>query len=291
MGALLFTKEEMTAFLIKHIQEKEPSIRFEPKEEELLYTIRFEGYQEDLAVMNFNNIWTAYSRTNDLNCVIEGLNAQVKALSMSRSLQEDWQGFREEHVYPVLRHKLYAPDRRGERDGLLTDATVEGLDTMFLERRDGICLLLSKQMVPPGEQARWKRIAYDNVRAKGWVPPAESFPALNFWEGGTMHVFYGADHPFQLQFFLKELREKGMPSSFLVGFPSYDMAIALTVDGGIAKAKTAKEIALRSGLAKYMRAMYLQEPRPLSVNVYWVNGEHKSCVLREPAHASNKKTG
>ncbi|WP_199617815.1 hypothetical protein [Paenibacillus alkalitolerans] len=288
MGVLLFSKDELVEFLIKRIKEEEPAVSFEPGEEgDMLYTVRFADQEDAKAIMNFDNIWTAYQRTNDINCVIEGLNAQLKALRMSHRLKEDWQGFREEHVYPVLRPKRYATRQPGGGT-MLYDTTADGMDTLFMERRDGLCLFLNKEMVPEGQRNRWKRIAYDNVRKMGWVPPKESFPALNYWEGGRMHVFYDAGHPFQLQFFLRDMAEKGMSSSFLVGFPSYDMAIALTVDAGIATAKSAKDIALRSGLAKFTHVMYFQEPRPLSVNVYWVNGGKYTCVFRQPEPKEGK---
>jgi hypothetical protein len=292
MDSRLFTKEEMAEFMIKHIREAEPGVAFSRNEEgDMLYNVRFDGDNEAVAVINFENIWIAYRRTNDLNCVIEGMNAQIKAMRMSRDWETKWDGFREEHVFPVLRPKHYATVQPAGTGRMLYDAAVEGLDTLFMEQRDGLGFFLNKELVPQQKRGYLKRAAYDNLRKAGWFPAEETFPALNMTAGGKIHVYTDSPHPFQLQFFLKDMREKAMPSTFLVAFPSYDTAVALTVEDSIESSSSAVELAVRSGLVQFISLLYYEEPRPLSLDIYWVSSERFTRVYRRLEPRRGRKIG
>ncbi len=280
MHKSLFSKTEVADFVVQWFAREEPGLRLEPvPEEELMYHVFGFNEPSAIGVMNVRNIWTAYRRSNDLNCIIEGLNGQLKGLQFCRHAEKHWTGYRREAILPTLRPKSFALVQfEGSR--ILHDDIVPELDTVFCELRDGFIIFVDVRMIPQEETLAWRTAAYRNLRKFGWSHATEQFPCNNLSVHGNIHLFYGTAHCFQLQFFIDEMRSDHFPNSFLVGFPSYDTAVALTLDEPIYSKEQAKQVAYRSGILNLVRLMYYEEKRPLSANIYWIHGKKKFCLLQ-----------
>ncbi len=276
----VFSKTEVADFVMKWFAKEEPGLRLEPvPAEELLYHVYGFGEPSAIGVMNLRNIWTSYRRSNDLNCIIDGLNGQLKGIQFCRQAEKHWSGYRREFVLPTLRPKSFA-HVQFEGSRILHDDIVPELDTVFCELRDGFIIFLDTRMIPHEDTFAWRTAAYHNLRKLGWANAAEQFPCNNQSIVGKIHLFHGIAHCFQLQFFIEEMRSAHFTKSFLVGFPSYDSAVALTLGEPVYSVEQAKQVAYRSGMMNLVRLMYYEEKRPLSANVYWIHGNKHICLLQ-----------
>lgn len=276
----VFSKTEMADFVVQWFAREEPGLRLEPiPAEELMYHVYGFNEPSAIGVMNIRNIWTSYRRSHDLNCIIEGLNGQLKGIHYCRQAERQWTGYRREFILPTLRPKSFAL-LQSEGSCILHDDIVPELDTVFCELRDGFIIFLDLKIIPQEDNLSWRKAAYRNLRKFGWANPLEQFPCNNQSIEGNIHLFYGISHCFQLQFFIEEMRSAHFSKSFLVGFPSYDSAVALTFNEPIYSKEQAQQLALRSGIRNLVRLMYYEEKRPLSANIYWIHGKRNICLFQ-----------
>jgi hypothetical protein len=274
----MLIKQELTEFVMKRIKENSPVISFEQGEDELTYRL-IEPNGDDSGWLRLHNIWHAYQRSGDLNEVIDFINAQIEVMQYIKQMTEQPRGVNVFNVYPAIRPSDYI---KGQKDFLgkcLSDNSVPGLDTVFLERKEGFMIVLNEGLVAPVlvymNIEEIKKQAYDNLRKKGWVASHTSIAAMNHEDGGIFHVFEAPGYPFHHQFFLEDMSSANLPHSFLVAFSGQNTAVVLTVEEAIHSASQAKRIAIRSGMIYFAKYAFASDPRPLSNHIYWVEGNKR----------------
>lgn len=284
MHVRLFTQEEFVKFVLDHVAKGAPTAQIKAIEGPgLPFEIAFEGYTHMNAILNLHTMWTVYAHTNDLNSIIEGINAHIKGLHYCRYDPEKLTRYERDSVFPTLRtpNENYAHPGAGE---ILQDRGLAGLHILFCDYRDGLAIFLQKELLNPQEQMQWRDIAYENLRKKGWVRHRERFAARH--DQGNIEVYTGEKgYPSHVQFLLPEMTKAHLPPSYLVAFPGVELTVVYCppVSYPIKTARNARQLAFMSGWSSYVWMLFDQNPRPLSRTLYWINGSDK--VLLNPRAA------
>ncbi|MEX2461113.1 MAG: hypothetical protein WD469_07390 [Paenibacillaceae bacterium] len=274
----ILRKKDLTEFVMKRVREFAPAISFEQGEDALTFRL-VEPNGDASGWLWLHNIWHDYQRSGDLNIVINFINGQIEAMLYMKQMTEQPRGVDIFNVYPAIRPQNYVNDQKEQIGRCFNDASVPGLDTVFVERKEGFLVILNEDVVKPVlvymDENEIKKQAYENLRKRGWVEPEMIIPAMNVEEDGTFHVFHSPGYPFHHQFLLSDMSSVHLPNSFLVTFPGQYMAVVLTIEGSIQSALQAKRIAERSGLIYFAKYATASEHRPLSNNIYWVEGNKR----------------
>jgi hypothetical protein len=274
----MLRKKDLSEFVMKRVQDNNPAITFEQGEDELTFRL-IQPNGEASGWLWLHNIWHAYQRTGDLNAVIDFINGQIEAMHYIKQMTEQPRGVDIFNVYPALRPSNYIKDQKDHFGKCISDNSVPGLDTVFIERKEGFMVVLNESLVEPVlvymNQDEIKKQAYDNLRKRGWVASHMSIAALNLDEAGMFHVFESPGYPFHHQFFLQDMSSTQLPSSFLVAFSGQNTAVVLTIEDAIQSAFQAKQIAIRSGMIYFAKYALASDPRPLSNHIYWVEGNKR----------------
>jgi hypothetical protein len=274
----ILIKKDLMEFIMKRLREFSPAISFEQGEDELTFRL-IEPNGNTSGWLWLHNIWHAYQRSGDLNTIIDFINGQIQGMQYIHQMTVQPRGVDIHNVYPAIRPLNYANDQKEMIGRCFSDTSVPGLDTIFVERREGFSVILNEEIVKPVliymNEDEIKKQAYANLHKRGWVDPEMIIPAMNVEEDGEFHVFRAPGYPFHHQFFLPDMTSGHLPNSYLVAFPGQYMAVVLTIEGSIQSASQAKRISIRSGLIYFAKYAIAAEPRPLSNNIYWVQGNKR----------------
>lgn len=280
----IYNKAELSELVLRRAVELVPSLRFTPGEDELTFAFVYEGMTTS-GIMHLHSLWYDYSRTGELNRVIDFLNCQFQAAQyLSKIGDEGIKGIDLYKIYPAIRREDFFENQTDGED-MLRDMQVPRLQTAFIENHISYYVFLTKQLIKPVlvymNEEEIKQQAYINLRKKGWNHPQMLMPTMNPAQQGKTHVFAKTDYPFQHQFFLPDMTEGYLPPNFLVAIPAQDMAVVFTADRGIESFEKARKTAMQSGFADLVSMAYANEPKPLSANIYWAN-EDKRIYLSLP---------
>jgi hypothetical protein len=271
-------KQELTEFVMNRVKENAPAISFEQGEDELTFRL-IEPNGDASGWLWLHNIWHAYQRSGDLNEVIDFINGQIEAMQYIKKMTEQPRGVNIFNVYPAIRPSDYIKGQKDHLGKCISDNSVPGLDTVFVERNEGFMVVLNEGLVEPVlvymNIDEIKKQAYDNLRKRGWVASHMSIAAMNLDESGMFHVYESSGYPFHHQFFLEDMSSTNLPHSFLVAFSGQNTAVVLTVKEPIQSASQAKRIAIRSGMIYFAKYAFTSDPRPLSTHIYWVEGNKR----------------
>jgi hypothetical protein len=271
-------KKDLTEFVMKRVKEYEPSISFEQGADELTFRL-IEPNGDASGWLHLHNVWYAYQRSGDLNTVIDFINGQIEAMQYFKQLLEQPRGADIFNVYPTIRPANYIRDQKESLGNCFYDNSVPGLDTIFVERKEGYTVVINECLVEPilnyMNEDEIKKQAYANLRQRGWVTPHKSIAAMNTDEGGMFHLYDSHVYPFHHQFFMEEMSSAHLPSSFLVIFPGQHSAVVLSNKIAIKSASQAKQIAIDSGMIYFAKYAFASFPRPLSNHIYWVDGNKR----------------
>jgi hypothetical protein len=274
----MLRKKELTEFIIKRVLEYVPEVTFERGEDELTFRL-IKPTGEASGWLWLHNIWHSYQRSGDLNTVIDFINGQIEAMRYLQQMTEQPRGVDIFNVYPAVRPANYIKDQKDHFGKCFSDDSVPGLNTVFVERKEGFMVIINERLVEPVlvymNEAQIKKQAYDNLRNRGWVASHKSIDALNYAENGIFHMFESSGYPFHHQFFLPEMSAPHLPGSFLVIFPGQNTAVVLTLADSIQSAAQAKQIAIHSGMIYFAKYALAADHRPLSNHIYWVDGNKR----------------
>jgi hypothetical protein len=274
----MLRKKDLTEFVMKRVKENAPATTFEQGEDELTFRL-IEPNGDASGWLWLHNIWHEYQRSGDLNTVIDFINGQIEAMKYIQQMTEQPRGVDIFNVYPAIRPSNYIKNQKDHFGKCFSDNSVPGLDTVFVERKEGFMVVLNESLVEPVlvymNVDEIKKQAYDNLRKRGWVASHMNIPAMNVEEDGMFHVYESPGYPFHHQFFLQDMSSAYLPSSFLVAFSGQNTAVVLTIDDPIQSASQAKRIAIRSGMIFFAKYALASDPRPLSNHIYWVDGNKR----------------
>lgn len=263
---------------MKRVRNFLPAITFVQGEDELTFRL-IEPSGVGSGWFRLHNIWLTYQRSGDLNTVIDFINGQIEAMQHIHKMAEQPRGVDIFNVYPAIRQSDYIRDQKDHFGICFSDHSVPGLDTIFVERKEGFMVVLNKTLVEPVlvymNEDEIKKQAYDNLVKRGWVKSHKSIAAMNVEEDGMFHLFESPGYPFHHQFFVEEMSLAHLPSSFLVIFPGHYSAVVLTVEAAIHSASQAKKIAIDSGMIYFAKYALASDPQPLSNHIYWIDGNKR----------------
>ncbi|MFB9276357.1 hypothetical protein [Cohnella cellulosilytica] len=270
------TKAELARFVLERAAELHPAIRFAPGEDEL--THRYTYTDSSLSGTLFlQSLWHDYSRTGELNRVIDFLNAQFKAAEYvaQRSLNGSI-GIDLFNIYPSLRAAdFFKHQKDGEQ--MLKSADVPSMQTAFIENHISYYLFLTKQLIEPVlvymNEEEIKQQAFVNLRKRGWNSVHMIMPSPT--SNGHFQVFAKSDYPFQHQFFLPDLSQGHLPPNFLIAVPAQDMAIVYVAKNRMDTLELARAQAKHSGFLELVQMAYQHEPKPISNQIFWANGDRR----------------
>jgi hypothetical protein len=229
------------------------------------------GYGSAKGILSLHNVWQSYVRTGDLNQAIDFLNGIIHASTYGQ--QTENMALDAERIFPSLRPEGYS--RQMETGDLLCEGRLPGLDTVFMERKDGFTVLINKELLLANPQWDEKSLihkAYENLRNRGWSAPQLRLPVPFNTVPGEILVFHTEDDPIELQLLVPQLYRPHLPESFLAAFPARYNALVLRTDADMHSASTAKRFALQTGFKEVVKMAFNKEPWPLSRNIYWITG-------------------
>lgn len=270
------TKAELARFVLERAAELHPGVRFMPGEDELTHPYTYSDSNLS-GTLFLHNLWHDYSRTGELNRVIDFLNAQFKAAEyIAKQSMNGSVGFDLFKVYPSIRAvDFFENQKNGEQ--MLKSGDVPLLQTAFIENHISYYVFLTKQLIEPAHvymnEEEIKRQAFANLRKRGWNSVHMVMPTLV--DDGHVQVFAKSDYPFQHQFFLPDMSQGHLPSNFLIAIPAQDMALVYVTKKRMDTLELARTQASRSGFRELVRMAYQHEPKPISDRIYWAHGDRR----------------
>jgi uncharacterized protein YtpQ (UPF0354 family) len=274
----MYSRKELAGFVINRAVELDPTLRFSPGEDELTFTFVYEGLVSS-GTMHLHSLWHDYSRTGDLNRVVDFLNAQFQTAQYLYKLNEgEIKGIDLYKIYPALRRADFFEQQK-DADNMLRSAHIPRLSTAFIENHTSYYVFLNQALIKPVlvymNEEEIKQQAYTNLRKRGWNSAQMTMPSMHSAYPGQTHVFSKTDYPFQYQFFLPDMSENHLPRHHLIAIPAQDMAVVFTADKEMDSLEVARRVASKSGFADLVQMAYANEPKPLSNNIYWANGDRR----------------
>lgn len=259
--------DEFAGMMMKHLSEA-LSVSVQQQEgEPLLLKAQING--EDIVHMSLHNVFRTYMNTGDLNTAIDYLNGMISSYSACQS-EEEMLLLDTSRIFPALRERRYV-EEAGHGMEILTDDSIEGMNVIFLELKEGYSKVVSKSLLahhPRLTEEKVKRLAYKNLGYEGWTKPSMTLQSPTR-RSCFVEVYNGDVFPIECQFLNADIARNRVVDSYLIAFTNRETTLLMRTTERMETRTEAARLAKKARFTDVVRRSHLVMPHPVSDRIYW----------------------
>ena len=231
---MVFSEAEVVDFVLNRIKEIYPNAHFEKLEEDR-YRIWFTGTSpvsdNGEAEVYFGNVITNYNKTNDMNTLVDFVNAYSEILNtFSGKSNQHLINF--DNIFPVLKANDFSErlntklDKDKQEAIILSDRISNDLKFLYGENHPTFVNYLYNPLPEGYNHDKVVEKAFSNLKRKGWMKEDEK-TEIN---GISVYRFDSIAYPYQAQFFIKDWVYEYFKSPNLVfAFPTSSLTLVMAM--------------------------------------------------------------